>query len=107
LCAGFTGSDPVKERNRLWLIVDLERKLLRLQTIHELAFLIKDHHVGLDQFGIDANDIILLRRRSGFGLGLRRSNDHGAGHANKDPLEVLKEIPHKSPTQFFAGFKGN
>jgi hypothetical protein len=59
-----------------------------------MAFLIKDHDIGLDQFGIDANYVILLRGRRRFGLSLRRRNCQGAGNPNQGPLEVTNEGLH-------------
>jgi len=64
------------------------------QAVNKMAFFIKDHDVSLNQLGIDTNDVILLRGRSGFGLGLRGRSCQSAGNANQSPLEVTNEVVH-------------
>src|SRR5262249_61483335 len=68
----FTGSDPFKKRDCLWLVVDFQRELVGSQTIDETTFLIENHYVSLHQFGVDTNDIRLVLGIRRFGLGVPR-----------------------------------
>ncbi len=79
------GSNPLEKGNGLRLIVDLQGKLIRFQAVDEMAFLIKDHDVGLDEFGVDPHDIVLPGFfRSGLGRDRRRDNQT---EKNKPALE--------------------
>src|SRR5882724_2510443 len=55
------GFDQFKKRNRLRLVIDSERELVRLQSLNEMALFIKDHDVGLDELGVNPNNIVLIR----------------------------------------------
>ncbi len=68
LFALTSGSHALKERDRLRLVIDLQGKLIRFQSVDEVAFLIKDHYVGLHQFSVDTNDIGLFTCLAGLGL---------------------------------------
>jgi hypothetical protein len=55
-----SGDNVFEKRNGNKTAIDAQLKIFFLQPVDELALLIKDSNTGLDQFGIDPYDFILL-----------------------------------------------
>src|SRR5215208_7125460 len=54
--------DALEEGYRTRLAVDYQFKLIALQALDEIAFLVENGDRRLHQFGVDANNIALLLR---------------------------------------------
>jgi fumarate hydratase class II len=59
--AWAAGRDAFKERNLTRLAVNNYFKLIALQAIDKVSLLVEHGHCRLHQFGVDANDVRLLR----------------------------------------------
>ena len=104
------GTNPFKERDRLWFVVDPKSKLVGCQAFNKLPLLIKDHDVGLHQLGINSEHVIGLigwlepvgslgsardrpeqeqNKNSGEGLVHRCAEQHAEGGFRPKTLEQI------------------
>src|SRR5262245_44698691 len=61
---------PLEDRNALRFAIHGEDEMFGFQTVNKLPSLIENHHISLDQLGVDAQNVIgQLRRRRGLSLG--------------------------------------
>src|SRR5258706_16360417 len=54
------GSDLFEKLNLLGLSIDAKFEVTVFKSIYEAALLVENHHVGLDDFGIDAQNVRLV-----------------------------------------------
>ena len=53
------GSDLFECLDGSWLAVDTQLEVIFGQAVNKLALLVKNHHVGLDEFGVNTYNVIL------------------------------------------------
>ena len=62
--APAAGSDSIKESNLTGLAFNFQDELIALETVDKISLFVEDHEVGLDQFRIDAHDLVAAALRA-------------------------------------------
>src|SRR5689334_18078845 len=100
------GRDHFKAFNRARLAVDAQLEIFFRQSVDEVALLVENHHVGLDEFGVNAYNVILrfdrrcwlTRLGDGDGTGKQNSTER-QGQSQDDALFPAGEHKQVSELQ--------
>jgi len=64
--APTAGTDLVKETNLSWLAINPQLKILGTQAVYETTVVVENHHIGLNQRGVNSQDVLALSGRWGL-----------------------------------------